>query len=161
MPHARSSKSAAPAAKPNRSDLTRAPGPVEIPGQAYGDQAAQVAAQRRIPAGPPPLPAGAPAPAPAPPGNAGGSAVNAMGTPLVGSRGPLDRPTERPNEPVTHGLPMGPGAGPEALTGIGAAARQGAVEQGTLAHLLTSLAAQPGATSAIRDLASRAQAGAM
>jgi hypothetical protein len=27
----------------------------------------------------------------------------------------MDAPTNRPNEPVTHGLPTGPGAGPEAL----------------------------------------------
>ena len=87
--------------------------------------------------------------------------MNAMGSPLVGAAGPLDRPTERPNEPVTHGLPVGPGAGPEALTGVGAAARQGVVEQGTLAHLLGSLASQPNATTAIRDLAARASAGAM
>ena len=73
----------------------------------------------------------------------------------------LDRPTERPNEPVTHGLPVGPGAGPEALTGVGAAARDSTVEQGTLQNLLTNMAASPGATSAIRDLAARAQGGAM
>jgi len=29
---------------------------------------------------------------------------------------PLTAPTERPNEPVTTGIAMGPGAGPEALT---------------------------------------------
>jgi hypothetical protein len=32
-----------------------------------------------------------------------------------GAMGPLDRPTERPNEPVTAGSPFGPGPGPEAL----------------------------------------------
>jgi hypothetical protein len=81
------------------------------------------------------------------------------GAPMVGP--PLTRPTERPNEPVTHGLPVGPGAGPEALQGVGAAARQNVVEQGTLTHLLTSLAAQPNATSAIKDLAARASQGVM
>lgn len=30
---------------------------------------------------------------------------------------PLIRATERPAEPLTEGLPMGPGAGPEALAG--------------------------------------------
>jgi hypothetical protein len=80
---------------------------------------------------------------------------------MPGSNGPLTRPTERPNEPVTHGLPVGPGAGPEALQGVGAAARQGSIEQGTLSHLLTSLAAQPNASSAIKDLAARAQGGAL
>jgi len=80
---------------------------------------------------------------------------------MVGSNGPLTRPTERPNEPVTHGLPVGPGAGPEALQGVGAAARENAVEQGTLSHLLTSLASVPNATSAIKDLAARATQGVM
>jgi len=80
---------------------------------------------------------------------------------MVGASGPLTRPTERPTEPVTHGLPMGPGAGPEALDGIGAAARQNVIEQGTLSHLLSSLAAQPGSTTAIRDLAARAQSGVL
>jgi hypothetical protein len=28
---------------------------------------------------------------------------------------PLFAPTERPNEPITHGISVGPGAGPEAL----------------------------------------------
>ena len=32
-----------------------------------------------------------------------------------GELGALDRPTDRPSEPVTHGAPIGPGAGPEAL----------------------------------------------
>jgi hypothetical protein len=54
---------------------------------------------------------------------------------------------------------MGPGGGPEVLDGIGGAARQGAVEQGTLGNLLTSLAQSPQATTAIRDLAARAQGG--
>jgi hypothetical protein len=45
------------------------------------------------------------------------------------------------------------------LNGVGAAARQSTIEQGTLAHLLTSLAAQPNATSAIKDLAARAVGG--
>jgi hypothetical protein len=33
----------------------------------------------------------------------------------------LYRATERPDEPMTHGLPVGPGAGPEALRVTGAA----------------------------------------
>lgn len=74
---------------------------------------------------------------------------------------PFTRPTERPNEPVTHGLPGGPGAGPEALTGVGAAAREGAVEQGSLKNLLQNLSSQPGATSSIKALAAVAGAGTM
>src|SRR5690242_6908610 len=32
---------------------------------------------------------------------------------------PFNRPTERPDEPVTHGLPSGPGGGPEVLAPAG------------------------------------------
>jgi len=35
--------------------------------------------------------------------------------PEPGSFGPLDRYSERPGEPVTSGIPMGAGPGPEAL----------------------------------------------
>lgn len=34
---------------------------------------------------------------------------------MPGALGPLHAPTQRPNEPITAGLPSGPGAGPEAL----------------------------------------------
>jgi len=64
---------------------------VEFTGQTYGEGARQQASQRMVPPGPPP--------------------TDAMG--------PFDGPTERPDEPVTAGLPMGPGPGPEALTGVG------------------------------------------
>jgi hypothetical protein len=68
-------------------------------GQTYGEAGKQLASQRAVPMG------GAPSdnvPAPQP-----------MIPP--GAMGPLDRPTERPNEPVTAGSPFGPGPGPEAL----------------------------------------------
>lgn len=39
------------------------------------------------------------------------AAAQAAGAPVT----PLFAPTERPNEPVTHGVAMGPGAGPEVL----------------------------------------------
>jgi hypothetical protein len=42
----------------------------------------------------------------------------AMPLPLVGRQGPVVRPSEMPNEPVTTGLPGGPGAGPEALAAL-------------------------------------------
>ena len=156
MPHARATRQL----QPNRADLTR-PTAQAVPGQGYGQASQDRAAQQAIPMGAPPI--GAPAPGPS-----GGSLAPAgaaptpqpMPTPAVpGANGPLSRPTDRPNEPVTHGLPMGPGGGPEALQGIGAAAREGTIEQGTLGNLLTNLAAAPGATSAIRDLAARAQGG--
>ena len=151
MPHARATRQL----QPNRADLTQ-PSAQAVPNQPYGVAAAQRAAAQAIPMGQPPLGA---APTQTPP-QAQPQAPPQQPLAVPGANGPLTRPTERPNEPVTHGLPMGPGAGPEALTGVGAAARQGAVEQGTLTHLLTSLAAQPNATSAIKDLAARAQGGA-
>ena len=163
MPHARSSRAARPL-QANRSDLTQ-PSAQAVPDQPYGVAAAQKAAMNTIPlpnqqqARPLSAPAagGAPVSSPAPPGVP--SAI--PGAAMVGQNGPLTRPTERPNEPVTHGLPMGPGGGPEVLQGVGAAARQGSVEQGTLTHLLTSMASNPNASSAIKDLAARAQGGAM
>ena len=160
MPHARSSPSAL---KPNRADLTR-PTVQQVPGQGYGEAAQQKVAQQAIPMGSPPIQGPAPAaPAPgvalSPPG--AGTPPPQMPLAIPGAAGSLSRPTERPNEPVTHGLPMGPGGGPEVLDGIGGAAREGAVEQGTLSHLLTGLAARPDATSAIKDLAARAQGGAL
>jgi hypothetical protein len=159
MPHKRAARSL----QPNRADLTR-PNVQQVPGQQYGEAAQQRAGMQAIP-----LPVQQQARTPTPPAAGGAVSSSAApgvpsalpGAPMVGANGPLTRPTERPNEPITHGLPMGPGAGPEALQGVGAAARQGAVEQGTLAHLLTSLASGPNATSAIKDLAARAQGGAL
>jgi hypothetical protein len=157
MPH----KRAARPLQANRADLTQ-PSAQAVPDQPYGVAAQQRQAMNAIPL---PVPQQASPAAPAPGGAASsptpGVPSALPGAPMVGAAGPLTRPTERPNEPVTHGLPVGPGAGPEALQGVGAAARQGAVEQGTLTHLLTSLAAGPNATSAIKDLAARAQGGVM
>lgn len=62
-------------------------------GQTYGEGARQQASQRVVPTGPPPTEPGAD---------------------IV----PLNAPTQRPNEPITAGLPMGPGPGPEALAPI-------------------------------------------
>lgn len=92
----------------NRSDLRQAP--TAATGQPYGQAGQQIAAQRAVPlpAAPPP-----PSPAAAAPAGGVGAAGGAGGTPPP----PPDpyRPTERPNEHVMTGLPVGPGAGPEAL----------------------------------------------
>ena len=71
-----------------RTDLNKMPA-TAVPGQTYGEAGAQMAAQRAVPMG-------APAAPKAP-------------TVTPGQYGPLDRPTERPNEPVTAGAPFGPG----------------------------------------------------
>lgn len=79
-------------------------------GQQYGAATAQRAAQRALPMGPPPAPATAP-----PAGPAGPGAATAPGpaSPGPGAVVPLSAPSMRPNEPVTAGLPVGPGAGVE------------------------------------------------
>ena len=72
----------------NRSDLNASRQPVQsVKGQAYGKRKAQEDAQQAVP-----LPKVTP-----------------------GSFGPIDRPTDNPQEPVTAGLPFGPGSGPETL----------------------------------------------
>ena len=148
----------------NRTDRLTPEAPTALPNQTYGQAGQQLAAQRALPmAGAPTVaPGGPPPPAPggAPAGGAPDLLAMAQAHNGPGASMQLDRPTERPNEPVTHGLPGGPGAGPEALTGVGAAARDGAVQQSTLTNLITSLASQPNATSAVRMLAQVAQAGA-
>ena len=144
----------------NRTDQVTSLPVAAIPGQQYGEQAQQVADQRAIPTGPQPV-AGGGAPAPAAPAAGGPPDLSALAAQFSGPGNSLSltRPTERPNEPVTHGLPIGPGGGPEVLSGVGAATRDNAIQQGTVAHLLANLAAQPNAPSAVQDLAARAQGG--
>lgn len=83
----------------NRSDLSSAQPVRTVPGQSYGTAGAQQQAQRAVPlpqtAQPQMPPAAQTRPAPPDPGL-------------------LHAPTARPNEPVTAGVPMGAGPGPEA-----------------------------------------------
>jgi len=79
----------------NRTDLqnpTKKMTVTTAPGQTYGEAGAQRAAQQAVPMGTPQPPVVAP-----------------------GSLGALDRPTERPLEPITAGNPLGAGPGAEAL----------------------------------------------
>jgi hypothetical protein len=71
--------------------------PKAAPGQTYGEAAKQLAAQRAVPMGNP-TPTGTP---------------RAMAAP--GSMGALDRSSERLEEPVTSGNPLGAGPGAEIL----------------------------------------------
>lgn len=64
--------------------------PRAAPGQTYGAATAQVAAQEAVP-------------------------MAAAPEPLA----PLNRPSERPTEPVTAGMNMGPGPGSEAIPDFG------------------------------------------
>ena len=136
----------------NRSDLNanRSLPVTSVPGQTYGAAQAQQNAQRMVPMAPPsvglpPGPGGAMgggAPSPgAPPGPAGMP---------PGSLTPLDAPSERPNEPVTHGAALGPGPGPESLP-QGA----GAMGGGIMAALLNRAALASG-SPALKALATQA-----
>lgn len=88
----------------NRTDLNTSLPKTAAPGQTYGSGAAQMRAQTAMPMGaqPPPAPAGPPAPPGQPPVQ-------------PGQFGPLDRPTDRPGEPLTAGAPIGPGPNSPAL----------------------------------------------
>jgi hypothetical protein len=91
---------------PNRSDLRNPAQKVArqtAPGQTYGAGAEQMRAQQAVPMGGPPTSA-----APQPMQN--------PETGLApGSLGDMLRPSERPDEPITSGLPIGEGPGPESL----------------------------------------------
>lgn len=97
--------------EPNRSDLMAkraAPNqPLTAPAgrQPYGSKTAEVNYQRTAPMQNQPGPGmGAPV-----------GPMDAMRSAPAPNILPLTAPSERPNEPLTHGLPSGPGAGPEAL----------------------------------------------
>jgi hypothetical protein len=86
-----------------------------VPGQAYGVAAAQAAAQKIVPMGTPAAVSTAPSAGPA--ATPGGMPDFQLppGAVLPGQMSPIDRMTERPNEPITHGAPVGPGGGPEVI----------------------------------------------
>jgi hypothetical protein len=82
----------------NRSDLRNS---AKLPakaatGQTYGEAGKQMAAQRAVPMA-------------APPTDVAPTATPQQPRVAPGSMGPLNRPTERPDEPVTAGAPFGPG----------------------------------------------------
>ena len=152
-------------AYPQRTDLQSAEPVTVAKSQNYGERAQQQAAQRAVPiagpqaaqsaaqAAPQASPSAPPTQPPTPP---------AQSFPPAPPQGPgvlpWMHPTARPNEPVTAGLPTGPGPGPESMTGIGAIVANQAAEQGSLKNLLSSLANAPASSSAIRDLAAVAGA---
>lgn len=85
------------------------PQPIATPtGQPYGDDARLRGAQRVAPA---PSRRSRPSSAPPPPGarRGGAGAAPLSLLELIGQQ------TRRPDEPITSGLPIGPGPGPEAL----------------------------------------------
>lgn len=95
----------------NRSDMNQ---PIKVaPGQEYGEGKAMADAQRTIP-----LPNNVAVPAPLSPAAAN---VGGPGPPALPGQSPFMRPTERPMEPVTSGIPGGAGPGPEVLMSQGPA----------------------------------------
>lgn len=158
MPRARSS---------NRTDLPgKVPTTVTAPGQAYGKQTSQAQSMKiqpvAAPAGPTPgsqpsnasptaTPTGQPGAAPNLAAILGGGGSRPAGSLL------FDHPTQRPNVPVTNGLPTGPGPGPEALTGFAAQGAQALADGGSVKGLLSTLASQPGSSSLVKQLAATAR----
>lgn len=126
----------------NRTDLSVNKGPVpNVPygmggGMGYGESKALSDSQAAVPVSSP----AAPGPSPGPPGL---EQLLGAGGPAPGSFGDFARPTERPNEPITHGLPTGPGGGPEVLAPN---------TQQPAKILLQQMAAQPYASDELRNL---------
>ncbi len=119
MPRAK--KPTAPAGKANRHDTVMpSQTPAAPTGMAYGAHADTIQAQQAmpLPQAPPPG-AAAPAPGGAP---GGGQALGFAGAVQAaadfqppGPEAMLSAPTNRPGEPLTTGMPFGPGQGPEVL----------------------------------------------
>jgi hypothetical protein len=74
-------------------------------GQTYGVAGDQIAAQKALP-----LPQAPPTPAPGGPPSAAGGGANPLA--VLAGLPKLTDPTMRPDEPLTAGLPIGPGPGP-------------------------------------------------
>ena len=120
----------------NRTDLNM---PIStVPNQEYGKAAAQQRAQQTVPM--------AQAPNVAP--TAQPAAQPAQSTVAPGSL-PYTGPTERPNEPITAGIDVGPGPGSEIMTGP---------PSGMLTGVFKNLSRDPHATSASYDAAATARA---
>ena len=91
----------------NRTDLN-AREPIETaPNQTYGEAAQQRAAQGAVPMAPTPVTPTSVAPAPVAPAQ---SAPRPASPPVQPGSLPWMGPTNRPDEPVTEGMPFGPGA---------------------------------------------------
>lgn len=104
--------------RPKRKDQAIARNTGAVP-YGVGEQLADAQRQMPVPNGSPPPPAAAVAAGRPAPGSGGGGTpppdVNALAAAMPPPGGGLLAPTTRPGEPVTTGVPAGPGAGPEAL----------------------------------------------
>lgn len=119
--------------------------------QTYGKAQQQLQAQRTVPMAPPPalpvsqVPLGGPSAPPQAPRRPPPSPPTMPPGPAPGELGALERPTERPGEPVTSGSPIGPG--PNILPGVNT--------QGAMANMLAR-AAQATGSAALHQLAATA-----
>ncbi len=135
--------------------MPKLPAGTTAPDQDYGNRTAQEQSMSMLPIGGTPAPPTVAAPA-SPAGAPAGQAAPG-GKPPIGKL-PWLEPTSH-GLPVTTGLPYGPGAGPEVLQGPAAQWHaQQVSENGTLQQLLGSLAARPGASSAVKAMAANAGA---
>lgn len=106
--------------------MTRGGSRVGKPGASYSNRTdLNEKPMRTAPIATPPSAPITEAPGGGAPSVAGGQSPNQVGfnahpTP-PGSAGAFNRPTERPTEPLTHGAPFGPGAGPEIMPPAGSA----------------------------------------
>jgi hypothetical protein len=124
----------------NRTDLNTPN--VTVPGQEYGKQAAQAAAQKIVPMGASPV---ATAPQQRQPLT---ESLMARQPSVLPGAIPFTHPTERPQEPIQTGLPSGPGMGPEAMS----------TYNKPLTQTLAQLATLPSVTQGILDLSATARA---
>lgn len=96
------------AAYGNRTDLNQNHQPIAVKtGQTYGEAQRQERSQKALP-----LPAAPPGPSATGPSTPGAPGPDLAA--LLGSLPGLTDPTNRPGEPLTAGLPFGPGPGPVA-----------------------------------------------
>ena len=117
------------------------------PGQQYGKGVEQRDAQRAVPM------AGRPV-TPAPTSSAVASRRPPPGI-NPGELTPLDAPSARPGEPVTSGMSMGAGSGPEVLGGLAPKAENGVEDLAPYLPMLEFMASQPNASSQTRNFVRR------
>lgn len=121
------------------------------PGQQYGKATEQRKAQQAVPMAGATSPGPPPAPQPAPVGPTSMMpGLAQMPAQAPGSLTPLDAPSTRPNEPLTAGMAMGPGAGPEVLGALHQS-EDGVEDLAMYLPMLEYLASQPGTSAQTRN----------
>jgi len=129
----------------NRTDLNGSMPVTVAKNQEYGKATEQRAAQNAIPMGSTPTAPAAQAPSPA--RTLLGNMPSSQGPAVAPGSSPFLHPTSRPDEPIQAGISSGPGPGPEAL----------GQPQNAVSNALSGLAAMPGASLGLIDLAASAR----